>query len=157
MGAGASNAFPVPSYTTVGGGNAPGAKRLRSSPELTISLPNGANASGMNLNACNPNGIPINVMHNRAPVSAYPIASNTPGMNHNTFPTNPPRRAVADGTACRPNGHNVNRANFKHCRAKGKPMIVHASTTAHSTHTSAIHTPENTNHRTFPTVFMPRR
>ena len=78
-----------------------------------MSEPNGINANLANLKCCNPNGIPMIVIHNTRPNAACSNANQKPDTtNHITFnkkePTPPPYSTSF------PNGKKLRLANLKH-------------------------------------------
>ena len=113
------------------------------------SLPKGIRANFANLKCCNPNGIPIMVIHNRQPEIADPNASQKPDtINHIIFNKNdgtPPPYTISF-----PNGKNASFANLKHCNPTGIPTIVIHHNTPANNHPSPDKHPPKINHSALP-------
>lgn len=121
--------------------------------KLTTLAPNGAKANLAILKYCIPNGIPMIVIHNMHPNTAFPNAIGIPkNMIHITF-------ANTDGTPppysiLFPNGANAIFANLKHCLPYGIPTILIHHNTPEKNHANPLVKPPQINHSMLPTRFM---
>ncbi len=88
----------------------------------TMSFPSGKSDIGISLKFAKPSGIPMMVMHNRAPVTAWPMASQTPDkMNQMIFPIPEPTPAPDFLTHRSPERPERKHADAKRCDAERDP------------------------------------
>lgn len=114
-----------------------------------IVAPNGIKDNLANLKNCNPNGIPIIVMHSRQPEITFPTAIGIPQKISQIMlaisETVPPPYAIS-----LPKGQNPIEANLKHCRPNGIPMIVQQHKIPEMIHPKPQKKPPKTNQITLP-------
>jgi hypothetical protein len=94
-------------------------------PVDTMSFPRGKSEIGISLRLARTKGIPMTVMHGRTPVTACPIASQSPEkMNQKTLPI--PETALAPGflSTVRPNGQSAKSPMRNDAKPNGIPMTV---------------------------------
>ena len=111
--------------------------------------PKGVRANFAILKHCIPNGIPMIVQHNSAPLITAPNARRMPlKMIQNTFAIT--EKAPPPYWISLPNGKKTSSASLKHCSPMGMPIIVMHHKTPARTQASPCQRPQNKNQRVFP-------
>lgn len=115
--------------------------------------PKGSRAILANLKNCNPNGMPIMVMHHTIPTVQDITASSHPKINIQ-ITLSKKLLTLLEKITSLPNGQNTNEANLKHCIPAGIAIMVQQQITPTTPHSTEIISPPNINHSILPKVFM---
>lgn len=126
-------------------------------PYPFIVLPNGVSARPASLKCCNPNGMPIIVIHNKAPNSRCDRQIHTPPIKNQIMfmiKVRQPGSASGLGTTSFPKGHNTNVASFRVCNPNGMPIIVTIKPILDTMYSTHVTSPPQSSQIIFPNVFI---